>query len=244
MITIDVRNLSRRFGEIQALAGIDFSVEAGELFGFLGPNGAGKTTTIRILTGQLRPDSGTARVAGCDVVQERNALKPQIGVVFDNQNLYQHLSARENLIFSARLYGVSRQAVDEVLELVGLQERANDNLKRYSNGMKQRVLIARAILHHPRVLFLDEPTRGLDPAIAREIRSLVKELAQAGMTIFLTTHYMEEADQLCDRVAILDQGRIAALDTPGKLKADFSLGDRTSLEDVFLQLTGHGLDAY
>jgi len=244
MITIDVRNLSRRFGEIQALAGIDFSVEAGELFGFLGPNGAGKTTTIRILTGQLRPDSGTARVAGCDVVQERNALKPQIGVVFDNQNLYQHLSARENLIFSARLYGVSRQAVDEVLELVGLQERANDNLKRYSNGMKQRVLIARAILHHPRVLFLDEPTRGLDPAIAREIRSLVKELAQAGMTIFLTTHYMEEADQLCDRVAILDQGRIAALDTPGKLKADFSLEDRTSLEDVFLQLTGHGLDAY
>ena len=244
MITIDVQNISRCFGEIQALAGIDFSVDAGELFGFLGPNGAGKTTTIRILTGQLRPDSGTARVAGCDVVQERNALKPQIGVVFDNQNLYQHLSARENLIFSARLYGVSRQAVDEVLELVGLQERANDNLKRYSNGMKQRVLIARAILHHPRVLFLDEPTRGLDPAIAREIRSLVKELAQAGMTIFLTTHYMEEADQLCDRVAILDQGRIAALDTPGKLKADFSLEDRTSLEDVFLQLTGHGLDAY
>ena len=244
MITIDVQNISRCFGEIQALAGIDFSVDAGELFGFLGPNGAGKTTTIRILTGQLRPDSGTARVAGCDVVREREALKPQIGVVFDNQNLYQHLSARENLIFSARLYGVSRQDVDEVLDLVGLQERANDNLKRYSNGMKQRVLIARAILHHPRVLFLDEPTRGLDPAIAREIRSLVKELAQAGMTIFLTTHYMEEADQLCDRVAILDQGQIAAMDTPARLKADFSLGDRTSLEDVFLQLTGHGLDAF
>ena len=244
MKTIDVQDLTKRFNNIQALAGINFSVEPGELFGFLGPNGAGKTTTIKILTGQLRPSGGSARVAGYDVVHERNELKPQIGVVFEHQNLYQRLSARENLNFTAKLYGVSQKAVEEILELVGLQDRANDDLKKYSNGMKQRVLIARAILHRPKVLFLDEPTRGLDPTIARELRSLVKNLAQAGMTVFLTTHYMEEADQLCDRIAILDQGRIVALDTPVRLKADYSLEGKTSLEDVFIQLTGRGLEAF
>lgn len=242
MQTIVVQKLTRTFDGIQALAGISFTVEEGELFGFLGPNGAGKTTTIRILTGQLRPSSGSARVAGCDVVHERNALKPQIGVVFEHQNLYQRLSARQNLNFTARLYGVSKQTVDEMLERVGLQDRADDDLKKYSNGMKQRVLIARAILHRPKVLFLDEPTRGLDPSMARGIRSLVKYLTQTGMTVFLTTHYMEEADQLCDRVAILDQGRIVALDTPEQLKADYSLNTQASLEDVFIELTGHGFE--
>lgn len=243
MKTIEVQDLTRRYNDIQALAGISFTVELGELFGFLGPNGAGKTTTIKILTGQLRPSAGKARVAGCDVFLERDELKPQIGVVFDNQNLYLRLSARENLIFSATLYGVSKNAVDEIIELVGLQDRANDDLRNYSNGMKQRVLIARAILHRPKVLFLDEPTRGLDPAIARDIRNLVKNLAQVGMTVFLTTHYMEEADQLCDRVAILDKGRIVALDTPTRLKADFSVAEQTSLEDVFIHLTGRGIEA-
>ena len=243
METIIVKDLSRSFGNIQALAGINFSVNSGELFGFLGPNGAGKTTTIKILTCQLRPSSGSAQVAGCDVVRERNELKPQIGVVFENQNLYQRLSARENLNFTAKLYGIQKKNVDEILDLVGLQDRANDDLKKYSNGMKQRVLIARAILHQPKVLFLDEPTRGLDPAIAREIRSLVKKLANAGITIFLTTHYMEEADQLCDRVAILDEGKIVALDNPANLKADYSLSARTTLEDVFIHLTGHELKA-
>jgi ABC-2 type transport system ATP-binding protein len=241
MKTIEVSNLSRHYGKIRAVDQISFSVEAGERFGFLGPNGAGKTTTIRILTGQLRPTSGSARVAGFDVVRERDALKPQIGVVFEHQNLYQRLSARDNLLFTAQLYGVPRQRVDEILEWVGLKDRAKDALKKYSDGMRQRVLIARAILHRPKVLFLDEPTRGLDPAMARSIRDLVRELAQAGITIFLTTHYMEEADQLCNRVAILDRGRIVALDSPARLKAGANRGEDCSLEDVFLQVTGHAL---
>lgn len=238
---IEVQNLSRNFNGIRALDGISFSVENGEVFGFLGPNGAGKTTTIRILTGQLRPSSGSARVLGCDVVTDRQALKPQIGVVFEYQNLYERLSARDNLRFSANLYGVPRTRVDQVLEQVGLAERASDNPKKYSNGMKQRLLIARALLHQPKVLFLDEPTRGLDPHLARGIRDFITNLARQGVTVFLTTHYMEEADQLCDRVAILDQGRIVALETPKKLKVAFGKGDQVTLEDVFVSLTGHPL---
>jgi ABC-2 type transport system ATP-binding protein len=172
-----------------------------------------------MLTGQLRPTAGQARVAGCDVVSERERLKPQIGVVFEQQNLYERLSGRENLAFSARLYGVDGERVDEVLAQVGLQERAGDLVRRYSNGMKQRLLIARALLHRSRLLFLDEPTKGLDPTVAREIRRLVTDLADQGMTVFLTTHYMEEADQLCQRVAFLNRGRIVTLDSPGRLKA-------------------------
>jgi ABC-2 type transport system ATP-binding protein len=237
---IEVENLVRDYNGRRALHGISFSVEPGEIFGFLGPNGAGKTTTIKILTGQLRPTTGWARVMGCDVVQERQQLQPQIGVVFEYQNLYERLSARDNLNFTADLYGVPRQRVDEMLALVGLQDRARDSLKKYSNGMKQRLLIARALLHHPRVLFLDEPTRGLDPNLAREIRTFVRGLPQQGVTVFLTTHYMEEADQLCSRVAILDRGRIAALDAPGRLKAAHG---GASLEDVFVTLTGNVLGA-
>lgn len=238
---IEVQNLSHRYGQILALDDVSFTVEPGEVFGFLGPNGAGKTTTLRILTGQLRPSSGQARVAGCDVVNEREQLKPRIGVVFEHQNLYERLSARENLAFSAGLYGAPRKNIQEVLALIGLQERAGDPLKTYSNGMKQRLLIGRALLHKPQVLFLDEPTRGLDPNISREIRSLVAGLGQQGVTIFLTTHYMEEADRLCRRVAILDRGRIVALDQPGNLKAADPLGASATLEDVFVHLTGRAL---
>lgn len=239
--SILVESLTHCYNGIPALDGISFSVEAGELFGFLGPNGAGKTTTIRILTGQLIPTAGNAWVAGCDVIEERQALKPQIGVVFEYQNLYERLSARENLNFSAGLYGISRRRVDELLMVVGLNERAGDPLKKYSNGMKQRLLIARALLHSPKVLFLDEPTRGLDPKVAREIRALVGELASRGVTVFLTTHYMDEADKLCDRVAILDRGRIVALDRPDRLKVTYGQGDQTTLEDVFVRLTGNVL---
>jgi ABC-2 type transport system ATP-binding protein len=241
MQSIIVHNLTRLYGTNRAVNDISFSVGAGEFFGFLGPNGAGKTTTIKILTGQLRPTSGSARVAGFDVVSQRDQMKPQIGVVFEVQNLYQRLSARDNLRFSARLYGVPDGRVEQVIEMVGLKDRANDDIKKFSNGMKQRILIARAILHRPQVLFLDEPTRGLDPAMARSVRHIVKDLAAAGMTIFLTTHYMEEADQLCDRVAILDHGQVIALDTPAQLKTDYNLGAQTSLEDVFIHLTGHTL---
>jgi ABC-2 type transport system ATP-binding protein len=215
---IEAENLTRTFDDLRAVDGLTFAVEEGEVFGFLGPNGAGKTTTLRLLTGQLRPTAGWARVAGCDVLHERERLKPQIGVVFEHQNLYERLSGRENLAFSARLYGVDGRRMDEVLEQVGLQERARDRVDHYSNGMKQRLLIARALLHRPRVLFLDEPTKGLDPTVAREIRRLVAERADQGVTIFLTTHYMEEADRLCQRVAFLNEGRIVALDTPPHLK--------------------------
>jgi ABC-2 type transport system ATP-binding protein len=223
----------------------------GEVFGFLGPNGAGKTTTITMLTGQLRPSAGQAWVAGKDVVKERQALKPRIGVVFDSHNLYERSTARENLAFYARLYGVSRERVDAVLDLVGLRKRARDKVKGFSNGMKQRLVIARALLHEPEVLFMDEPTRGLDAHVARGIRSLVGELAREGTTVFLTTHYMEEADQLCDRVAILDLGQIVALAIFEQLKADHvaakpdvDTGSAVTLEDVFVELTGKTFETF
>jgi len=236
---IEVERLSHCYGSTLALDGISFAVEPGEIFGFLGPNGAGKTTTVRILTGQLHPTAGQAWVAGCDVVRERQALKPQIGVVFEVQNLYERLSVRDNLLFTAGLYGAPKGRVDELLALVGLKDRAREPVKKLSHGMKQRLLITRALLPSPSVLFLDEPTRGLDPNIAREIRADIARLAGLGMTVFLTTHYMEEADRLCQRVAILDHGRVVALDTPQKLKAAYNPGAQTTLEDVFVRLTGH-----
>jgi ABC-2 type transport system ATP-binding protein len=236
--TIEVFNLTHQYNGNPALHDLNFSVDRGEIFGFLGPNGAGKTTTIRILTGQLYPTSGNARVAGFDVIAQRQALKPRIGVVFEIQNLYERLSARENLNFSAGLYGVPKANVEETLELVGLRDCASETVKRFSNGMKQRLLIARALLHRPEVLFLDEPTRGLDPNVAREIRSLVASLASQGVTLFLTTHYMDEADRLCKRVAILDRGRIIALDSPAQLKSTYATGEHPTLEDIFVNLTG------
>jgi ABC-2 type transport system ATP-binding protein len=235
---ISVQNLTRDYNGLRAVDGISFTVEPGEIFGFLGPNGAGKTTTIKMLTGQLRPSSGRARVVGCDVVTERQQLKPQIGVVFDSQNIYERLSGRDNLRFYARLYRVKRTRVEEMLAQVGLADRAGDKMSTYSNGMKQRLVIARALLHRPKVLFLDEPTRGLDPNVARDIRATVRELAEQGMTVFLTTHYMEEADQLSGRVAIIDQGRIVAMGAPEQLKAQHG---QATLEDLFVQLTGRHL---
>jgi ABC-2 type transport system ATP-binding protein len=241
MNAIEVNNLTRNYNGLRAVDGISFSVEKGEIFGFLGPNGAGKTTTLRMLTGQLRPTAGTAKVAGYDIVRERQQLKPRIGVVFESQNIYERMSARENLAFFARLYRLRKARVEEVLSQVGLTERSGDKVQKYSNGMKQRLLIARALLHEPEVLFLDEPTRGLDAHIARDIRSIVVGLARGGMTVFLTTHYMEEADQLSQRVAFLDRGRLVALDTPARLKAVHGKDEKTTLEDIFIQLTGVGL---
>jgi ABC-2 type transport system ATP-binding protein len=238
MKAIIVNNLTRNYNGIRAVDGINFSVDSGEIFGFLGPNGAGKTTTIKILTGQLRPTSGWARVAGCNVVTEREALKPQIGVVFEYQNIYEGLSARDNLVFAAQLYGVNPRAVDSALVQVGLSNRAREKTKNFSNGMKQRLLIARALLHKPQILFLDEPTRGLDPNVARMLRDFIAGLADQGITVFLTTHYMEEADRLCERVAILDRGRIVAIGSPEHLKISFGKEQTTTLEDVFVELTG------
>ena len=239
MKAITTSNLIRKFGDLIAVDGITFSVNYGEIFGFLGPNGAGKTTTIRMLTGQLKPTSGQATVAGFDILSEREQLKPRIGVIFEYQNLYERISARDNLNFMRQLYGVDRNRVDQVLELVGLKDRADENLKHYSNGMKQRLLIARGLLHDPEIVFMDEPTRGLDPVIAREIRQLISHLAQDGRTIFLTTHYMEEADRLCNRVAIINHGRIIAMDTPHRLKENYG----PTLEDAYIELSGHSMES-
>lgn len=210
--------LTRTFDGVLAVDHISFDVDAGEVLGFLGPNGAGKTTTIRMLTGQLRPTSGSASIAGHDIVSGRAGIKPLIGVVFEHQNLYERMSGYENLSFFAELHGVGRERLTSLLDMVGLQNRAKDKIKTYSNGMKQRLLIARALLNDPKVLFLDEPTRGLDPTAARDIRNTIRNLGEDGTTVFLTTHYMEEADQLCRRVAFISEGKIIALDTPRALK--------------------------
>ena len=215
---IEVNNLRRTFKEIEAVVGISFSVQRGEIFGLLGPNGAGKTTTIRMLTGQIDPSGGSATVAGCDVVQDRVRLKARIGVVFEEQNLYERLSARDNLRFNCWLYNLPERRVDEVLDLVSLRDRAKAPVRTFSNGMKQRLMVARALLHQPLVLFLDEPTRGLDPIAARDVRAVIKQMSREGMTILLTTHLLEEADQLCQHVAFIVNGRIVANDTPRNLK--------------------------
>jgi ABC-2 type transport system ATP-binding protein len=217
-LMIETVDLRRMFDTTEAVAGISFTVQRGEIFGLLGPNGAGKTTTIRMLTGQLDPSGGRATVAGCDIVTEREALKAHIGVVFEEQNLYDRPSARLNIEFACWLYGMDGNRVDEVLDLVGLHDRADDPVRTFSSGMKQRLMIARALLHQPDVLFLDEPTRGLDPIAAREVRETVEQLGQGGTTILLTTHLMEEADQLCRQVAFIVNGRLVANDTPRNLK--------------------------
>lgn len=231
---VEVNGLEKHYGDVRAVDGISFSVAEGEVFGLLGHNGAGKTTTIRMLTGRARPTKGTATVAGYDVVNERPQIKPVINAVFEDQNLYERSSGRENLRLFAELYGAPEARADELLDLVGLAAASKRKVKTYSSGMKQRLLIARALVNAPRVLFMDEPTRGLDPTSARELRTLIAGLADHGTTVFLTTHYMEEADQLCDRVAFLSQGKIVALDTPrelklkqGKRRATVLLQDRT-----------------
>jgi ABC-2 type transport system ATP-binding protein len=217
---IEAEDLQKRYRHVRAVDGISFTVAPGEIFGFLGHNGAGKTTTIRILTGRARPTAGRATVGGYDVTN-RDRVKPLINVVFEEQNLYERLSGRANLRFFAALYQVPPERAEELLELVGLHDAANRKVKHYSNGMKQRLVVARALINRPRVLFLDEPTKGLDPTSAREIRQVVSRLSAEGTTVFLTTHYMEEADQLCHRVAFLSQGKIVAVDQPRNLKLRF-----------------------
>ncbi|MFH2006826.1 MAG: ABC transporter ATP-binding protein [bacterium] len=219
---IRAAGLARRYGSgskgVEALRGIDLTVSPGEVFGFLGPNGAGKTTSIRILTGQLTPSAGAADVAGCDVVRQRRELHRRIGVVFDTPNLYDQLTGRQNLAFFADLYRADRGRIDALLDQVGLADAADRRFKTYSKGMKQRLILARALLPDPQVLFLDEPTAGLDPASARRVREMIAEAQGRGTTVFLTTHQMELADQVCDRLAILYEGRIVAEDTPRALK--------------------------
>jgi ABC-2 type transport system ATP-binding protein len=223
----------RRATQIQALRGITFKIERGELFGLLGPNGAGKTTTIKVLTTLLLPSAGTARVLGFDVAREPREVRRRIGYVFGGERgLYDRLSALENLRYFADLYRVpprgQRARIDELLELVGLSGRERERVETYSRGMKQRLHIARGLLHDPPVLFLDEPTLGLDPVGARELRQTIARLQDAGKTILLTTHYMFEADELCRRIAVIAEGRIVATGTPADLKN--RIADRTIVE--------------
>ncbi len=237
-LMIEAHDLRRAFRHKEAVAGISFTARRGEIFGLLGPNGAGKTTTIRILTGQIDPSGGSAMVAGCDVVKDRARLKERIGVVFEEQNLYERLSARNNLAFSCWLYGLPESRADEVLDLVQLRDRAKDHVSTFSNGMRQRLMIARALLHRPPMLFLDEPSRGLDPISARDIRLAIKQLSEEGITILLTTHLMDEADQLCQQVAFIVNGKIVANDTPRNLK--LTHGERV----LTVTLTEHGQNGH
>jgi ABC-2 type transport system ATP-binding protein len=215
---IVAENLIYRYGPLTAVDDISFAVAEGEILGFLGPNGAGKTTTVRMLTGQLRPHGGRALLLGRDVARDTAAVQAQIGVCFEITNLYEQMSGVENLDLFARLYGVKDVDVDALLRRVGLDGRGRDRVAGYSKGMKQRLMVARALVHRPRILFLDEPTEGLDPVSAEAIRNLVLEERERGATVFLTTHDMLEAERLCDRVAFINQGRIATLDTPYQLK--------------------------
>ena len=220
---IEVAGLTKYYDNFLAVDHISFEVKKGEIFGFLGPNGAGKTTTTKMLTGQTKPSSGTLMVANKDVIRLPVEAKESIGVVPENSNVYDEMSAWDNLIFAAQLYRVPKEKREtkakELLELFGLNERRKDRAGIFSKGLKRRLTIAAALVQSPSILFLDEPTSGLDIQSSRIIRNLIKDLNKTGVTVFLTTHYIEEADQLCQRVAIINKGKIVAIDNPEKLKA-------------------------
>jgi ABC-2 type transport system ATP-binding protein len=219
--TIRVQDLSYNYGDLQAVDQISFGVEAGHIFGFLGPNGAGKSTTVNMLTGQLRPKSGSATVLGFDISRKAKAVQAQIGVGFEISNHYEQLSAIENLKLFARLFDVKNFDPVALLGRVGLADRGTDAVEKYSKGMKQRLMVARALVNTPKILFLDEPTEGLDPSSSQTIQNVIREERDRGATVFLTTHDMHEADSLSDHVAFINQGKIVALDTPHNLKQQF-----------------------
>jgi ABC-2 type transport system ATP-binding protein len=226
---IETSQLTKSFNGLKAVDKLDISVESGEIFGLLGPNGAGKTTTISMLCTILKPTSGTANVNGFDIVKEATQVRKSIGIVFQDPSVDDRLTGRENLYMHANLYGVppgeQKSRIDEVLKLVELQGRADDTLRTYSGGMRRRLELARGLIHYPKVLFLDEPTIGLDPQTREHIWAYVKELKKThDITVVLTTHYMDEADKLSDRIAIMDYGKIIALDTSPHLK-DTLAGD-------------------
>lgn len=232
-VALNIRNLTLRFGDLVAVDNISFSIDQGEIFGLLGPNGAGKTTTLSMLVTMLEPSSGSATVNGIDITRDADGVRKSIGIVFQDQSLDEELTAWENMDFHGRLYRIPaeirNQRITELLTLVELNDRMNDIVKTFSGGMRRRLEIARGLLHHPSVLFLDEPTLGLDPQTRNHLWTYIAALAQEkGITIILTTHYMEEADRLCNRVAIIDNGKIIAMDTPERLKESLG-GDLVSI---------------
>lgn len=239
---IKVKNLTKKFRDFVAVDNVNFNLKKGEIFGFLGPNGAGKSTTIRILTTLLRPTSGMATVSGYDIVNDQDEVRKHIGLVAEKIILYPHLTARENLQFFGQLFHLSKEEIDKRakkwIDRLHMTEWLNSRVETYSTGMKQRINIVRALLTEPDILFLDEPTLGLDPQTANLIREFIRELNNRGITILLTTHGMLEAEELCDRMAIIDHGKIAACDTVKNLKKIVTGKENPSLEDVFLKITG------
>jgi ABC-2 type transport system ATP-binding protein len=224
MMTTDaivVEGISYNYGDIQAVDAVSFAVSEGEIFGFLGPNGAGKSTTIKMLTGQLKPRQGRIAVLGLDITKDTEVVQARIGICFERTNLYEQMSGIENLNLFAALHGVKGFDGRGLLKKVGLGGREKDRVGEYSKGMKQRLMVARALVNSPRILFLDEPTAGLDPASADNIRSVILTERERGATVFLTTHDMWEADKLSDRVAFINEGKIVALDTPDNLKQSY-----------------------
>lgn len=219
--SIMVNDVEYNYGDIQAVKGITFTVKEGEIFGFLGPNGAGKSTTIKMLTGQLYPKKGKITVLGLDVMKKSGQVQAQIGICFERTNLYEQMSAIENLKLFADLYGVKKFDVGELLATVDIKGRGKDRVSSFSKGMKQRLMVARSLINKPRILFLDEPTEGLDPTSADNIRNVILKERQRGATVFLTTHDMLEADKLSDRIAFINAGEIIALDTPYNLKQKY-----------------------
>ncbi|MHC1624834.1 MAG: ATP-binding cassette domain-containing protein [Methermicoccaceae archaeon] len=228
MLTVHVENLTKKFDGLVAVDSVSFDIEEGEIFGLLGPNGAGKTTMISMLSTLLKPTSGTAMINGLDILTEEDGVRKSIGIVFQDQSLDEELTAYENMDFHGRLYRIQRsvrqERIIELLHLVELEDRKDDLVKTFSGGMRRRLEIARGLLHHPKVLFLDEPTLGLDSQTRNHLWDYIERLnKEKGITIILTTHYMDEADKFCDRVAIIDRGKLIALDSPQNLKEE--IGD-------------------
>ena len=240
---IIVTKLTKSFGDVAAVDRVSFSVPEGSIFGFLGPNGAGKTTTIKMLTTTLKPSSGMMSVNGHDPVREQDAVRRSFGIVFQDPSLDEELTAFENMELHGALYGVPsspmRGRIQKLLQFVELWDRQGDFVKHFSGGMKRRLEIARALLHEPKILFLDEPTLGLDPQTRNHIWSYIKNLCvEQRVTVFFTTHYMEEADRVADELAVIDRGRIVARGSPQRLK---ETAGASSLEDAFIALTGHAI---
>lgn len=234
-----IENLTKRFEEVTALDGLSLEVEGAELFGLLGPNGSGKTTTIRILCGILEPTSGSARVGDCDVRKEPNKVKKLIGVCPQEPVVFPYLTGRENVELFGHLHAMPKEKMrrnaDELLKRMGLLDDADRRVEKYSEGMKRRINLAMALINDPEIAFLDEPTVGMDPQSRHAVWDFIRELKRQRKTIILTTHYMEEAEELCDRVGIIDHGKLIALGTPSELRDKHGA---KNLEDVFIQLTG------
>jgi ABC-2 type transport system ATP-binding protein len=240
---IEVNNLTKKFGDFTAVDDLSLTVKKGEIFGFLGPNGAGKSTTIRMLCTLAQPTSGSAKVAGYDLIKDSARVRENIGLVAEKMIMYDRLTAAENLRFFGKLYEIPKQKleerIDELLELVDMQEWKNTQISKFSTGMKQRINVIRALLPEPKIVFMDEPTLGLDPQTTFSIRDITREINDSGVTVILTTHAMVEAEALSDRVAIIDHGKVAALDTPQKLKNMITNSDTTVFGTKITNLTSN-----